>query len=383
VQRTLSTLIALSSLTACLPLPKDAGEAESTDSAGSDGGNTDAADETASGGPPSSDPSIDWSLELELEPDMYVARMIRSPDGIVIALQEGSYAPFVELREYSSSMELLWSQTIPDAGIADLDALGGGEYLVSGTTNIGEGLVGSPGVWRVSCCAEVVSQSYPQLEDSAWVRVAERHNDGLLLVVVEQSGVSRLVQAPLPELVPAIDLDMLPAEVWDGASTPAGDLIVRVDAGDGSLFFEIGDEIGTGFGFGQLTALVGTGDELTFMTFGEDEVEMERHGSDEWVTASVPGFAAAYDPFVLDRHDHLVIVHQQGDPSEGPTTLVVTELTDDGTVVRTLELPHLQYELAGASGVVVGEDGAIYVAASESEIEGERVTVLHHIAPLE
>lgn len=372
VQRILSTFVVLSSMTACLPPPKDAGEAESTGTPSADG-------------VVGSDADIEETLAVE--PGLWIARMVPSPEGVVVALQnDGGTPPFVEVRAYSSSLELLWSRTLPDAAVTDLDDLGGGEYLVSGLTSIGETADGqrsaAPAVWRVSCCADVQSQTYPQMEPWAKIAVAEPYDGGLLLVGQEDSGASWLAQAPL-ELIPAQGLGPLPGMVFDGARTPEGEMIVRIDgaAAGGLVLVEIGDGVGPSIAVDEPIDLVGTGDELTLMRYGSEEVELQAYGEEEWVKAPVPGFHPGQDDHVFDRQERVVIVHQEG-ASEGPATLHLTELEDDGTLVRTLEIPRLQHDRAGATAVAVGEDGAIYLSVSELDAAGTFAHYLHRIAPL-
>jgi hypothetical protein len=387
VQQRLITIIAALGCAACDPPAENAGELEPTESGtgseagGSDGGSTvtDAADGSSETGELPPEATVEWALELG--PDDLVTRMLRSPAGVVVAVQGDPAAPTPssEVREYSSSMDLLWSHALVGGGIADLDALDDGEYLAVGS--VLAGATSSPTAWRLSCCADVVTQTYPQSGEHSSIVVAERNGDGILLGIQDDAPVPYLMQVPL-DLTPSVAGDSLPARIYGGATTPAGNVLLRLDAGDVDMFYEIEEDgSGSGFGFGGTTVLVGTGDELTFMTFGEDEVEIQPFGDDAWVTVPIPGFTYPYDELVLDRHERLVLVHHELD-AEGPVTLYLTELGEDGVVARTLAIPHMQYEFASASGVAVGEDGAIYLAALEHDGEGASASYLLRIAPL-
>lgn len=70
------------------------------------------------------------------------------------------------------------------------------------------------------------------------------------------------------------------------------------------------------------------------------------------------------------------------DEPDGASELYLLELDDDGTVSRSVTIPHLQHEIIGAAAMAVGEDDAIYLAVGESELGGERRSYLHRIAPL-
>lgn len=376
------TALALA-LGGCLPLPEDAGEVEPTESdggaSGMDTGASGTADDTSEtdDGTPA-EAELDWTLELTS--GGYINRMLRSPNGIVLVLQADPTAPEVEVREYSSTMELLWSQTLPNAGVGDLDALGGGEYLATGATIMSGTTV--PTAWRVSCCSAVASQTYPQELDNSSIVVAELREDGIFLAIQRNLYDATFLLTP-PELAPAVTLASPPLTIYNGATTPSGNVLLRIDGGDTDMLYEVQpDGTGAGIGFGGITALVGTGDELTLMTFGEEQVEIQPFGADAWVSVAIPGFNHAYDEFVFDRHDRVVLVRSEGDPGE-PTTLILTELGEDGVVARTLAIPHLQHEYASSSGVVVGEDGAIYLAVTESGPGEPIASYLHRIAPLE
>lgn len=389
MQRLITVITGLS-LAGCLPPPKDAGEVEDTDSDGAtaatddgatddgatDDGATDDGGTATDGEPPEAE--VEWTLELD--PSGYIARMVRSPDGIVLAFQSDPLAPSTEVMEYSSAMALLWSQTLPDAGVTDLDALGGGEYLVAGATSMGVG-TSEPTAWRVSCCSAVTSQTYPQTVDQSWIAVAEQRDDGIFLAIQSGPNEATFLLVP-PALAPATTLATAPLSIFNGATTPSGKVLLRTDGGDVDLLYEVEpDGSGAGFGFGGFTGLVGTGDELTLMTFGEEQVEIRRFDENTWVPVAIPGFNQPYDEFVVDRHDRVVLVHAEGEPG-GPGTLYLTEFGDDGVVARTLAIPHVQYAHAASSGVAVGEDGAIYLAVNENDLAGQRATYLHRIAPL-
>ncbi|MCX4243542.1 hypothetical protein [Paraliomyxa miuraensis] len=373
-------------LAGCFPSPKDAGEVESTESdgeaSGTASGGATADGETQTDGEPSAS-DVEWTLELD--PGFSVLRMIRTPAGVLVALQGDPSVPMAssEVREYSSSMDLLWSAPLPNAGIGDLEDLGGGEFLAVGVS--GESGAYVPTAWRLSCCAAAVSQAYPQDPgaDFAWAAAAELRGDGILLVIGRNEDgleVAELVQIPLA-LSPPTSVDVLPTWVRGAARTPDGNVLLLGDGGDIDMFYEVGPGgVTEGFGFGGDIGMVGKGDELTLVEFGEDEVSLQPYGEEAWVQVPIPGFAGYYDEFVLDRHTRVGLVHREEDPT-GP--LVLSEFGDDGVVVRTLALPHQQYDYASARAIAVGEDDAIYLAVGESQPGGGRVEFLHRIAPLE
>lgn len=382
MQRTTLVMTLLGSA-ACLPPAEDAGQVDPTESgsAGDTVATTAPSDETsgADDAPPPGDADIESSIEIE--PELRVVHMIRAPDGILVALageaaEPGSY--YSEVRAYSSSLELSWSQQLPDALISDLEDLGGGEYLAAGSS--GADLDAT--LWRLSCCGESSSHTYLQGTPNLWVVGADLHGDGIFLAVggLEQTA---LLHVPL-ELGPATDLGTEHQWVYQSASTPSGTVLLRVDAGDFDGLDEIGPDgpLG-GFAIDERSALVGKGDELTLMSFDEDQVAIQPFGEegDEWVTVPTPGFAAYYDDYVVDRHERVVLIHREDEP-DGSSSATIVEFDDDGVVARTLGVPRLQYDGVYPNVVTVGEDHAIYVALTEQTPDVGSVQYIHRIAPL-
>lgn len=377
---------------ACLPPAEDAGEVDPTESSGADGGApTTGSDDEPSGtdGVPSADAVFDWSLELE--PDLYVLSMIRTPEGVLVALQTDLSMPdpVTEVREYSSSMELLWSQSFSGGLVLDLEAIGDGEFLATGLSEVSGSFL--PTVWRVSCCTETTSQSYPALDEYFWIIGADLRDDGLVLAVhapgsaFDLFGETSFLLVPL-DLGPATDLGIQTSNTRQIARTPSSTVLVREDCGSGDCISELG--VDGGFGSGGRLWLLGKGDELTLLRFGEDQVEImpytEPEGliENEWVTVPTPGFAQYYDEsYLLDRHTRSVLVHREDEP-DFSSDLHLVEFDDDGTVVRSVSIPHLQHETIGSIAMAVGEDDAIYIAVDESELGGEQSHYLHRIAPL-
>lgn len=388
MQRVLTMMIAALVPAACLPPPEDAGEVDPTETSGADGGaSVTGSDDESSGmdGAPPADVDLDWSLELD--PGLWVLHMTRTPQGVLVAFRSdpGAPAPYAEVREYSSTMELLWSAPLPNATISDLEVLGDGEVLAVGTSGGFGELV--PTAWRLSCCAAAVVQSYPQDPYYANISAAALRGDGILLVI-HRSGddghpVSDLVQVPL-SLSPATSVELLPISIYEAARMADGNVLLR---GRGHLdsstfFYEVGPEgVDEGFSFGGAFGMIGKDDELTLMSFAEDVVAVQPFGENEWVQVPVPGLVADDGRFRLDRHARVAFVHGEGD-SVGPSTLTLTEFDDDGVVARTLTIPHLQYEHADAHAIAVGEDDAIYLAVGESELGVGAAEYLHRIAPL-
>lgn len=382
MQRT-TLVMTLLGAAACLPPAEDAGQVDPTESGSAgDGAATTAAGDESSGGdgaPPPGDADLDATIEIE--PNLSVVHMIRTSDGILVALAGDTGGPgsyYSEVRAYSSSLELSWSQQFPGALISDLEDLGGGEYLAAGSA----GMELAATLWRLSCCSESASQAYLQGTPNVWVVGADRLGDGIFLAVGGQDQTA-LLHVPL-ELGTATDLGTEHQWVYQTASTPAGTVVLRVDAGD----FDGLDEIGLdgpmgGFAIDPGSALVGKGDELTLMSFDEDRVEIQAFGEegDAWVTMPTPGFAAYYDDYVVDRHERVVLIHREEEP-DGSASATLVEFDDDGVVARTLRVPHLQYDGMTLDVVTVGEDHAIYLALTEQTPDADRVQYIHRIAPL-
>jgi hypothetical protein len=379
---------------ACLPPAEDAGQVDPTESDGTDGEatSTSAGDESSGNdGAPPVDAAFEWTLELE--PDLFVVGMVRTPDGILVSFQSDPSLPepYAEVREYSSSMELLWSQPLPSASVWELEVLGDGEFMVAGLS--GESGSFQPTVWRLSCCSEMTSQTYPHESEYPWVTGADLHEDGLLLAINVDTGIepwateTTFLQIPL-ELGPATELGTASIDVRQTARASSGVVVLLVTGGNVSdSLSELGPggPDGHSYGIGQRMVLVGKGDELTVMSLLEDEVQIQPFGGrdglidGEWVSVSTPGFAAYYDTFVVDRHERVVLVHHEDEPDGSNLSLV--EFDDDGVVARSLIIPHL-HAFASSTAVAVGEDDAIYVAVSESDLEGSSAQYIHRIAAL-
>ena len=385
MRRLLPVVITALCPVACLPPPEDAGQVDPTESddAGGETMSTGEGDESSgtSGAPP---PEADIEATVELEPDLFIVRMMRTQDGVLVALMGDPVEGYYEVREYSTSLELLWSLPMPGATITDLEDLGGGEVLAVGSSDTPGGW--SPTAWRISCCSAPVSQQYPQDIDESSIIGAELRGDGLLYAIQGAGRSTVLVEVPMA-LAPTTEVELLDDVVYDAVRTPAGTVLLRVDAGDGDLFYEVetdGIHGGTGYGgYGGLTIMVGKGDDLTFMTFGEEEVAIMPYGGDgsTWVEIPIPGFVADYDAFTADRYERLVVVHGESDGDEA-SPLVLTEFADDGTTARALSIPPVQYDRVSPMLVAVGEDQAIYLATSENDAGVPGRGYLHRIAPL-
>jgi hypothetical protein len=382
-------LIAIAALlpAACLPPAEDAGEVDPTGSSGGpedDGtpGSGEGDESSESGGLPA-EVDIDWTLEIE--PDLAIFRLLRTTDGVLVALQGDPSAPepYAEVREYTSDMTLAWSQPLPNATIVDLEDLGGGEYLAAGVSEVSGS--SEPTLWRVSCCAEVASQTYPHPSQYGDVSVELRGSEILLMVLERMGSLSidevTFLQIPL-ELGPATDLGMEYMTLKHAARTASDSVLLLVEAGDADMLSDYGPEGYTGGdGVGTRMALVGKGDELTVMSLLEDEVEIQPFGGgDEWVSVSIPGFAAYYDGFTVDRHERVVLVHMEYEDDGSSSHLV--EFDDAGVVVRSFTVPHVQYDYSSAELIAVGEDDAIYLGVGESTPGVGRAQYLHRIAPL-
>ena len=366
---------------ACLPPAEDAGQIDPTES-GDAGGTTASSDESSGTNGVTPPVGADIEATLELGSDHAIVRMIRTQNGVLAAVQ--SFAPGdigAEVREYSPSLELLWSVPLPGASVYDLEDLGGGEFLAVGSSATPDGE--SPTAWRISCCHDPVSQQYPQDPDYAWIIAAEPRGDGLLLAIVSGFQDAVLLQVPLA-LAPATEVDLVDAIVYDAVLTPQDTVLLRVDGGDGDLFYEVEEDgLHGGTGYGERTILLGKRDDLTFMRFGEGEVAIMPYGGSgsDWVEIPTPGFVASYDEFTADRHERLVIVHGETDVDD-VSPLALVEFDDDGTTARTLGIPPVQYERIGLPVVAVGEDQAIYLGTSEHDEGGQGMGYLHRIAPL-
>jgi hypothetical protein len=379
-------LIAIAALVpaACLPPAEDAGEVDPTGSSGGagDDGTPGSGEGDESGGVPA-EVDIDWTLEIE--PGLYIFRLLRTTDGVLVALQSDPSAPepYAEVREYTADMTLAWSQPLPNATIVDLEDLGGGEYLAAGVSEVSGS--SEPTLWRVSCCAEVSSQAYPHPSEYGDVSVELRGSE-ILLMVMERMGSLSLdevtfLQIPL-DLGPATDLGMEYMTLKQAARTPSDSVLLLVEAGDVDTLADYGPEGYTG-GHGEIgrMALVGKGDELTVMGLLEDEVVIQPFGGgDEWVSVPIPGFAAYYDGFTVDRHERVVLVHMEYEDDGSSSHLV--EFDDAGVVVRSLTVPHVQYDYSSAELIAVGEDDAIYLGVGESTPGVGSAQYLHRIAPL-
>lgn len=372
--------------TACLPPAEDAGEVDPTESdggtQGGEGSSSGAGDDASESGGVPADVDIDWTLEIE--PGLAIVRLLRTPDGVLVALQGDPAAPepYAEIREYRADMSLAWSQPLPNASVVDLEDLGGGEYLAAGTSGSSDSA--EPTLWRVSCCAEPTSQVYPHPSDYGLVSVELRSDHILLMVTVLMGSLSldeaTFLQIPL-DFGPAIDLGTEYMTLKHAARSSTDSVLLLVQAGDFDMLSDYGPEGYMG-GYGELgrMALVGKGDELTVMGLLEDEVVIQPFGADEWVTVPTPGFAAYYDGFAVDRHERVVLVHME-DEGDGTTSHLV-ELDDAGVVVRSLTLPHVQHDNSSAEIVAVGEDQAIYLAVSEYASGVGGTQYLQRIAPL-
>lgn len=384
-----SILITSLALTACLRLPEgedltDSGGSGTgaSDAEGTDPGATDAADGTTEADDPPAGADIDWSLELGS--GLSVFTMLRSPAGVVVVLQGDPYPETIhaEVVEVSSSMESLWSKTLAHAWVSDIEALGDGEYVLGGSAQADPMGPTLPTAWRLSCCAEVVGQTYPQETDEpAWVSVAAPHGDEILLVIDHGQSSATFLHAPAA-LYPTTALGSVDFAVHVGARTQSGSVLLAGSRdGNDRLLYEVEpDGAGAEQGLGQPTALVGSGDDLTLMTFAAEQVGIRPYAGGAEVPVTIPGFDdEEYTPAA--RRERIVLAYRQVEPAGGTTTHVA-EFDDDGALVRTLALPRLQHDYAAPTAVEVGEDDAVYVAVGESEPAGGRVVYLHRIAPL-
>jgi hypothetical protein len=200
------------------------------------------------------------------------------------------------------------------------------------------------------------------------------------MVIGDFDSSTTFMQASL-ELDPSSPLGPFDFTVLDGARTPSGNLLLQASEGGAAyLLYEVEpDGTGSGYGPGQLTTLVGSGDDLTLMTFGPEQVAIQPYAGGAVVPVAIPGFA--FETSVADRRARFAIAHEEYDPA-GSSTAHLTEFDEDGVVARTLVIPRFQYDYASPSAVAVGEDDAIYLAVHESEPGGLHATYLHRIAPL-
>lgn len=383
-------LIALVALapSACLPAPKDAGQAESvgadTDpdpttgnfTAGSSTSPDDGASET---GPAPEDPGTDveWSLELDATGSIF--RMIRSPDGVVAVLQANDpLAPSAELFEVTADMDVAWSKPLPDSWVADLDPVGGGGYLLAGQ----KVMAGMPvaTAWRMSCCDDFEITSSPLQNDvPAAFMVAELLDDGILLAIEDDSDVASFIRITF-ELSVYEPIGSLPLQVLGGARTPSGDVALRgSEGGDVYVLYEMAsDGSGSAVGSSELTMLVGEDDGLALMTFGNEQLFIQPYEGGAILPVAVPGLSLA--SFAADRRERFAFAFSHEAP-DGSATVHVSEFDETGAVLREIVIPGVHGD-AAPTAVVVGEDDAIYVAVREDDLGGGAATILHRIAPL-
>jgi hypothetical protein len=378
MQRTLILALALGPA-ACLPPPQDAGDVDPTGSAGPGGatvsdGSADGGTETQ-GAPTHAD--VEWSLVLPS--DAPIHRMIRSPQGVV-AVMQGDDAEVVEI---SASMDELWSVTLDQGHVLDLDALGDGGYVLAGSSAPPPANVPVPTAWTLSCCGASTGQAeHPALAPDSFL-VGKPLAGGLYLVIEHGSAPAGFMHSPL-EPGPALSEGELLFAVIKGTVTPAGSVLLSAtEGGDPKWLYQVEpDGSGDWYGADGFTSFVGSGADLTLVRYGNDHmigIRPYAGGSAVWVP--VPGFD--YSNIYLARHEHIVAVYLSDEP-EYDGIVRMTEFEDDGTILRTVIIPNVQ-DPPMLTAVAVGEDGAIYVAVREGVMVDESLgtAYLHRIAPLE
>lgn len=394
MQRLFLTVVAALVPTACLPPPQDAGEAETTgsESGGASGSSDDATTGADSGGESAGaegplDPDMEWPLELDVDPNAYIYPMVASPDGVVAVLQ--GQATTTELFEVSSSIELLWSRTFDDTAIDALTPMGGGQYLLGGTVMMASG--NTPSAWRLSCCVGSEYQTFPLMpsDSPATIAAIEPYAGGIFMAASLVEGAGELAAFMRTELdfFPDLESELGTYEgfVMGSARTPSGGVMVTVMANGHYMRYEVAlDGTVTESELDQLTALVGSGDDLMSMTFGSHELHLQPYGGGPEVEVPISEIDFQTAGFVYGRGEHLAFVHDFSLPGGG-STMRLTEFDESGTVLRELDIPHTldDHSHCLPSAVAVAEDGAIYVAMNEYVPDGGATAVLiHRIDPL-
>lgn len=385
MQRT-NTLITCLALTACVPLPKDAGWVEEPTDTGTAGASDTDAEATADaatetdGAPAEAD--IEWSLQIDGGRGIFALE--RAPEGVAAVLQgDPQIIDDTELVAISTTMDPLWSVTLSYATIHDLDVLGGDEYLVVGASSGSAGGDVNPTAWLYHCCDDLWIQPHPQPTGGpAAIIAAVSHSDGIFMVIDDGELPTSFVQTEPHALAPTSLEGSLDMRVLDASRTPGGNVLLQAsEGGDAHLLYEVEhDGTGSGWGNGQLTTLVGEDDGLRLMTFGNQEVAIEQLAGGPVVPVPIPGFSQQR-AFVADGRVRFAFAHDQEDPAGG-STVHLTEFADDGVVARTLALPHQQHPYATPTAIAVGEDDAIYLAVAEHDGANQTTTWLHRIAPL-
>lgn len=384
MQRLLLTIAAFGSA-ACLPPAEDAGQVDSsaTDTAGEDPTESDGDSTAADGteGEPPVDSSVDWSFEVD--PQGRVYDMVRSPDGIVLVIQsEDSGEPGAVLREYGSDMELLWSKGVPSGQIRDLDALGDGMYLLAGRMKMDDG--DHPSLWLQSCCDafdDVMSLIDAMPSDVPVDATFAEPLAEVVLAGVEVDGImpTTMFQMPL-ELTPKTNLGPQSLVVIDDATTASGSLLLQVEQDGNPALYEVApDGTGTLTMLDELAVPVGSGEDLTLLTLGDEALGLQPYGGGAVVPVAMPGFEPG--AFVVDRRERFAFAYSEAQP-EGGSLVHVVEFGEDGVVLRELDLPRQRYVDGRPTALVVGEDDAIYVATRENNEGSLHATFLHRIAPL-
>jgi len=391
-------------LVACLPPAEDAGQVDPTGSTSGGGTSGSGTSDPGTGGPdlettgsdpgddsggPGApiDPDMEWPLELDF--DGYIFPMVASPDGVVGVLQGSLTVTAAELFEVSSSMEVLWSRTLDDASIEALTPMGGGQYLLGGTIKMASG--NTPTGWRLSCCVGSEYTFFPLMpsENVASIAAIQPHAGGILMVASLAEGAGMLATFMQTELDFGYDLDS-ELGTYDGwvtgsARTPSDSVVVAAQVDGHYVFFEVAlDGTITQSELDQLTTFVGSGDDLVLMTFGSQELHLEPYGGGPVVDVPISEIDFQTASFVWGRGEHFAFVHNFELP-EGGSTMHLTEFDASGTVLRELDVPHMldEHSHCTPTAVVVGEDGAIYVAMNEHVSGGGPSNLLiHRIEPL-
>ncbi len=381
----MSVIIAALASTACLPPAQDAGEAESTGVGDGGLGSSDTHEDTdeatrgsegtdggATGTVPA-DPSVDWSLELDSTVSIH--RMIRSPAGVVAVLQGEDSA---ELVEVSAGMEIWWSRDLFDSWVADIEALGGGTYVLAGHNVMVDVPVAT--AWRMSSGdpGYTVSSPLGAAMPGAFV-VLEPHGDGFFVAFDDGSPTAGFMRLTGDLTIPT-ELEPQGFRVLDGEVTSMGNVLLQASEGGGAdLLYEVAvDGTGSGYGPGQRTMLVGEGEDLTLLTFGNEQLGIQAYDGGAVVPVAVPGLSL--ESFAVDRRERFAFAFRMEEA--GGSTVHVTEFDETGAVLRELVLPSLYHDQASPTALAVGADDAIYVAVAEDDGAGANATVLHRIAPL-
>ncbi len=362
-------------IAACDPDAKDAGDVD--DATGGTGGGTDSSASAADG---STEDTGDAGMETEwampLGSDGTVSQMVRSPNGVVLVLQADPLAPAATVMEISSTMDQLWSIDLPTAWVGDLTALDDGTYVLAGSTSPMGSL--SPTVWRLSCCGAVdQTMEFPLDNPLSSFVVAEPIADGLLLAHTDgmETGVIRTSM----DLV-TVWSNPLSFAASHGARTSAGTVLVAGNQGDGApIVWEIeANGPGLGMSDGQPRLLVGSGDDLVFMTPGYEQVWFEPEVGGAVEPVPLPGFTDMI--FAADRRDRFGLAFSVLG-AMGSTAHVV-EFDAGGAVLRDVVLAPVSLDYVTPSAIAVGADDAIYAATYESEPGSGVMTHLNRIAPM-